>query len=99
VTESIKVPNAKAGAAPTIFTEKVVLDALFGFDSNEILEDLHVHSSKVLFDAKLDNLRQLVDAHRGWPDLQVGNALKKADAQFGPSDHDALVRALPRDAL
>jgi hypothetical protein len=99
VTESIKVPSAKAGAAPTVFTEKVVLDALFGFDSDGILEDLHAHSSRILSDAKLDNLRQLVDTHRGWTDLQVENALKKAGAQFGPSDHDALIRALPREAL
>jgi len=40
-----------------------------------------------------------VDSHHGWTDLQVENALKKAGAQFGPSDRDALIRALPRDAL
>ena len=99
VTESIKAPSAKAGAAPTVFTEKVVLDALFGFDRDGILEDLRVHSSRILSDAKLDNLRQLVDTHRGWTDLQVENALKKAGAQFGPSDRDTLIRALPREAL
>jgi hypothetical protein len=83
VTESIKVPSAKAGAAPTVFTEKVVLDALFGFDSDGILLNLHVHSSGILSDGKLDNLRQLVDPHRAWTDLQVGNALKRPVLNLG----------------
>ncbi|HEX3543682.1 MAG TPA: hypothetical protein VHT31_04070 [Candidatus Acidoferrum sp.] len=83
MTESIKVPSAKAGATPTVFTEKVVLDALFGFDSDGILLNLHVHSSGILSDGKLDNLRQLVDPHRAWTDLQVGNALKRPVLNLG----------------
>jgi hypothetical protein len=102
VSESSAAPSrnsAKVGARPTLMTENVVLGALFGFDSNGILEDLHAHSSRILSDAKVENLRKIVDSHRGWTDAEVEDALKKAGAQFGPSRGDALINALPRDVL
>jgi hypothetical protein len=91
-------PSPPVGAQTVIKSEHVV-QALFGFDSVGIIEDLHIHSAEVVFDTKQDEIRKLVDSHRSWSDAQVEAALKKAGAQFGPSDQEAFSKHLPRKEL
>jgi hypothetical protein len=48
---------------------------------------------------KRESLNDLVDSHPEWTDSQIGEALTKAGAKFGPNAKDQLVRALPIAAL
>ena len=52
-----KKPVTRASGQRTVFGEETVLSALFGFDSNGIIQDLHLHSPEVVFDAMEDKLR------------------------------------------
>lgn len=84
---------------PHIREEKPVLGALFGFDSEGLLETLHVNSPEIVFGKKNEALRKLVDSHREWNDADVIHALKGSGVRYGPEDRDAFLQIAPFGAL
>lgn len=84
---------------PHIREEKPVLGALLGFDSEGLLESLHVNSPEIVFGKKNEALRQLVDSHREWNDADVIHALKRSGVKYGPEQRDAFLQIAPFGTL
>lgn len=93
--------NTDKGRTPPTrpLPEQKILTASFVFDPQGIIESLRVSAPDVVSDVRADALRKTVDKHRMWTYKQVEQALREAGAKYGPSNRDALLQAMPRDAL
>ena len=79
--------------------EERILTASFEFDSRGVINSLHVSSPEIVHDTRNEDLRRTVDQHQKWTDAQVEKALRDGGAKYAPQERDALLRAIPREAL
>ena len=87
--------GGRNGHPAQMVERKAVLGASFEFDTEGLLTGFRVRSDTVTYSSKNDHMRAIVDANPGWSDQQVATAMEEAGARFGPSQHDAVVTAVP----
>jgi len=88
----------KSGTLRTV-QESPVFGAMVALDTYGRVLDLSARARDILSGEKNEGLRKQVDSHRQWTSSQVGAALKDAGAKFGPDNREALIQAIPREAL
>lgn len=77
-------------------TDHILLGGSIWLPPHQYGRVMEVHAfSGTVHEQQLEKLRQLVESHPGWSEMEVAGALKKAGAQFGPSEKEAFVNALP----
>jgi|HubBroStandDraft_5_1064220.scaffolds.fasta_scaffold205329_1 hypothetical protein len=90
--------NARASRGDTNPCEKLILTATFEFDIDGTLNHVRMGSVPSTV-TRILNMRKVVGEHPDWSDSQISDALVHAGAKFGPSNHDALIHALPLEQL
>jgi hypothetical protein len=87
--------GGRDGKAAQMVEQKPILTASFDFDKEGLLANAYVRSDTVTFSSENEHLRTIVDANPGWSDQQVTTALEAEGARFGPTQRNALLKAVP----
>jgi hypothetical protein len=69
--------------------------AVFLFDDQGFIEDVTIAGRSVGNPTAYKKVRDLVESHPEWNDVEAANALKEAGAKFCSDETEKLISALP----
>jgi hypothetical protein len=96
VTPAEVNPLRKLTSSHPQATDQIVLGGSIWLPPMEYgrIQEVHANSDAV-HEHQLEALRQSVESHPEWSDIQIASALQQAGARCGPNDQEAFVNSLP----